>query len=417
MKIAILGARVINPETKFDQIANIYIADGKIVAIQPKPLADFIPDKIIDAGGLAACPGIVDLYADLSSLNLEQLSAQLKAAPSVGITHVATLTSQLSLSEIRYLSQKLPGYTRAYLIATLTQKQEGQLLNELALHQQAGCIGFSNGYSSFENTLIKKHCYDYLSMFGAKLYLCPQDPALSKNGCMHQGEVSFKLGLPGIPTLAETFALATELVLLEEVGIDAHFHAISSEKSIKLLEKNINFPLPISCDVAISHLFFTEQQVELTNGMYHVIPPLRTEDDKIYLRDALKSNMINAISSNHLMVSRDKKMHPFQDSAPGMSSWPLLLPLTLKLAEEENLSWIEALSYITCRPAKILGISAGSLKINELADFIIFDPAKNWILTKDICKKFGDNTPFLDKPLKGQVRYAFLGGEFAYEQR
>jgi dihydroorotase len=422
MKIAILGGRVINPVNQFDSKANVFIADGRIISITTTEISDFSPDLIIQAEDLIICPGLVDLNANIlpASGDYQGLVTNLKKAAHVGITHTAlTAFSKdhcLSVSEIEYLGQKKHNQASPYFIGALTQHLQGNRLNELNLLKEAGCIGFTNGYHAIPNTLVKRRCYDYASMLDTKIFMVLDDAYLSGNGCMHQGKISANLGLPGIPSLSEAMALAAELLLIEETGISAHFYRLSSKKAVAILEK-VEDRASVSSDVAIHQLFLTDENIQLYDGLCHVRPPFRTESDKAVLRSALKLGIIDAISSDHIALPREDKEVPFQDAVPGIASWPLLLPLTLKLAEEEKIPLLQAMSWITSKPASILGINAGALCVGDLANVLVFNPDESWSLTDIDLKKFGQNNPFKNWLLQGCVKYTIVNGRLAYEHQ
>jgi dihydroorotase len=419
MKVAILGGRVIDPSNQFDGMANLFIADGVIVQRSTAPWLDFKPDLTIKAEGLIICPGLVDIKANILSFadNSRAFFENLKNALAAGITHLATPAFSdrcLHATEIKYLTRASDQHAKVYFIGALTQNLQGKCLNELVLLKEAGCIGFTNGYYPVQNTLIKKRCYNYASMLGLKIFMVLNDSYLTDNGCMHQGIISTQLGLPGIPVLSEAIALAKELLLIEETGIAAHFYHLSAKKTVDMLEK-AGKSSTISSDVAIHQLFLTEKDVSISDGFCHVRPPFRTEYDKESMRGALKKGNINAISTDHIRVSQEKKEVPFQDSAPGIASWPLLLPLTLKFAAEDQIPLIQALGFITTQPALALGIDAGHLCQGKLANILLFDPAQKWSLSEEDLGKFGSNNPFKNWPLQGRVKYTFVDGQLAYK--
>lgn len=414
-KIAIVGGRVIDPHNKVDKVTNVYLSDGRIIAIAAEPPVGFKAEKMIEANKCFIAPGMVDLNATLFSgqINSHHYCNQLETALFAGITHLATPAYNpsycLGATEIEFLTElSSKGHkAKAYFIGALTQDLAGKRLNELMLLHQAGCVGFSNDFHPLSNTLVKKRCYDYAAMLGLKIFVTLEEPYLGQSGCMHEGNTSLKLGLPGIPTLSESIALAQELQLIEATGIEVHISRLSAAKSIEGL-KAIASQLSITADVAIHQLFKTDQDVSIDNGLCHVRPPFRTSQDLMALRQALSQKKIQAISSQHITLPSETKFVPFQDSTPGIASWPLLLPLTLKLAQDEGLSLLDAMALVTTEPAKILGIDAGHMNINSSANMIIVDPNINWELSADDLKIFGSNNPFCHETLQGKLRFTIV---------
>lgn len=422
MKIALVGGRVIDPANQSDEILNLAIADGKIVAKQAH-LGDFSPDVTIDASEKIICPGIVDLHAAVLSSGVDSPFAfwqQLRNALFAGITHVGTQAfynnRSLEPAEIEYYRQAPPDLVitaRPCLIGPLTQNLDGTRLSALRLLNNAGCFVFSNGNKPISNTLVKRRCYDYASMLGLKILISPEDSFLTQDGLMHEGEVSLRLGIPGIPSLAETAALSQELMLVEATNICAHFLHLSSERSVALL-KMAQESLPVTADVAIANLFLTHVDVELDNGRCHVRPPLRKDSDLNALRVGVKNGVITAIASNHIPVPLRQKELPFQDSQPGMATWPVLLPLVLRLAQESDIPLMTALSCITHGPANILDLDAGHLSLDKTANLIIIDPNEEWCLEQNELSLFGHNNPFQNWTLKGRVKQVIAQGKIIH---
>jgi dihydroorotase len=254
-------------------------------------------------------------------------------------------------------------------------------------------------------------------MLGLKIFVAPEDPFLSEHGVMHEGQVSTRLGLSGIPVLAETLALAQELILIEDTGVSAHFGRLSSGHSVELLRSAHDKGLIVTSDTAIHQLYLTEVDVHLDSGLCHVRPPFRNISDKNGLRAGIANYLITAITSDHKTLPLLVKEVPFQDSEPGIASWPVLLPLVLRLATEEQIPLTTALACITHQPAKILGIDAGHLKLGARADVTIFDPKEHWTFDKNDLDNFGHNTPFANWQLQGRVKCTIIDGEIAYRNK
>ena len=227
--------------------------------------------------------------------------------------------------------------------------------------------------------------------------------------------VSVRLGLPGIPTSAETVAVGRELQLIELTGVRAHFCGLSSARAAQMIARAQYDGLPVTADVCAHQLFLTEMDIGYFNSQCHVRPPLRTQRDRDGLRNAVMRGTVEAICSDHQPHDVDAKLAPFPCREAGISALETLLPLTLRLVEENILTLPEAIARLTQLPAEILGIEAGTLSVGGQADICIFDPALQWQLSNDSMVSFGRNTPFMGWEFTGRVTHTLFGGRLVYQ--
>ncbi len=300
-------------------------------------------------------------------------------------------------------------------IGAATQELAGNLLSEMAALQTAGCVGVSNGYAPFKDHQVQRRMMEYAATFGLTVFLHAEDDNLAAGGCMHEGAISTRLGLPGIPEAAETVAVARDLALIADTGVRAHFCRLSSAKAVQMVGRAQFDGLPVTIDVAAHQLFLTDMDVGEFNSQCHLRPPLRSQRDMQGLRQSLQRGVISAICSDHQPHEADAKLVPFSETETGMSALETLLPLTLRLADEANLSLSSAIAKVTCAPAQILGLEAGTLGIGRAADIAIVDPEQYWELSKDTIQSRGHNTPFLGWELKGRVTHTLVGGRLVYQ--
>jgi dihydroorotase len=256
---------------------------------------------------------------------------------------------------------------------------------------------------------------EYAATFGFSLWLRPQDVSLARGGMAHDGAVASRLGLPGIPALAETVALATILQLARETGARIHLARLSTYDGIAMVRAAKAQGLSITCDVASTHVHLSENDLMGFDAHMHLVPPLRSLRDRDGLREALRDGSIDALCSDHTPVDEDVKQVPFGESQPGASGVELLLPLTLKWAREMGVPLAQAIDLITWKPAQILGVPAGTLAVGAAADVCIFDEATEWVVTPKSLASQGNNTPFLDHPMQGRVRYTLIDGHIDFE--
>ncbi|MBT9540685.1 dihydroorotase [Thiobacillus sp.] len=423
MKIHIQNGRVIDPMNARDEVTDLFIAAGKIVGIGQPP-ADFHANRTLDASGLIVCPGLIDLSVRLREPGYEYkatLESEMLAAAAGGITSLACppdtdppLDEPGLVEMLKFRAKNLPG-PRVYPLGALTQKLEGKQITEMAELTEAGCRAFTQADAPMTDTNVLLRAMEYAATFGFSLWLRPQDVSLAHGGVAHDGAVASRLGLPGIPALAETVALATILQLARETGARIHLMRLSTRDGIAMVRAAKAQGLAVSCDVAATHVHLSENDLVGFDSNLHLCPPLRSLRDRDAIREALRDGSIDALCSDHTPVDEDEKQVPFGESAPGASGVELLLPLTLKWAREMGVPLMRALDLISWKPAQILGVVGGNLSLGSCADICIFDEHADWVVTSKSLYSQSDNTPFLNHPMQGRVRYTVIDGHLDFE--
>ncbi len=424
MGLAIQGGRFIDPANNVDGKRDIFISDdGFVVAVGKKP-DNFEIARTIDAVGKVVCPGLVDLRARLREPGLEYkatIESEARAAVSAGITTLCCPPDTDPVIDTPAMAQMIQHRAWRFELAfihplgALTRGLEGEALTDMEALAEAGCVGFTNALRPITNTLVMRRAMEYATSFDLTVFLHSDDPWLHGDGCVHEGEVGTRLGLPGIPEAAETVGVARDLALIEQTGVQAHFCQLSSSRALDMVAEAQNRGLPVTADVTAHHLHLTEHDIGFFNTQCHVLPPLRSSRDREALRQALRSGVVSAVCSDHQPHEPDAKLAPFSDSAPGISGLETLLPLVLKLVDEKVLSLSEAIASITCRPADILGVDSGHLDIDATADICIFDPDSWWSLSEDKIVSRGLNTPFLGWEFCGRVTHTLVGGQVVFD--
>lgn len=423
MKIHIKNGRVIDPMNARDEVADVFVAAGRIVGNGHAP-ADFHPNRTLDATGLVVCPGLVDLSVRLREPGFEYratLESEMLAAAAGGITSLACppdtdppLDEPGLVEMLKFRAKNLPG-PRVYPIGAMTQKLEGKMLTEMAELTEAGCRAFTQADAPPTSSQVLLRAMEYASTFGFSLWLRPQDASLARGGIAHDGAVASRLGLPGIPALAETVALATILQLARETGARVHVARLSTYEGIAMVRAAKAQGLAVTCDVAATHVHLSENDLISFDSHLHLVPPLRSLRDRDAIREALRDGSIDALCSDHTPVDDDVKQVPFGESAPGASGVELLLPLTLKWAREMGVPLLQAIDLISWKPAQILGVPGGNLSVGSCADLCVFDENAEWVVTSKTLTSQGNNTPFLNLPMQGRVRYTLIDGHIDFE--
>jgi len=428
MNISIVNGRVIDPANNLDQVTDLHITAGKILAIGKAP-KDFKAERVIDASKHIVCPGLIDLQVRLREPGQEYKSSiadETRAAASAGITTLVCppdtdpITDTAAVVDLIHHRAKQAGHARVLTLGALTQGLEGKQLAEMNELVAAGCVGISNAHKPISDTEVMRRALEYAASQKITVFLHAEDAWLAKGGCAHEGAISVRLGLPGIPEAAETIAVARELQLIEQTGARAHFSQLSSDRAIKMIARAQHDGLPVTADVAIHQLFLTDMDIGYFNTQCHVRPPLREQRDMEGLRKGVANGTVAAICSDHQPHDNDAKLAPFPASEPGISGLETLLPLTLRLVEENVMVLSDAIASLTQRPAAILGLletnQGGSLGVDTRADICIFDPEHYWELkTEDMVSK-GHNSPFIGWQLKGRVTTTILAGKITFSK-
>ncbi len=420
MSVSILGARVIDPASQMDTVTDIHVQHGRITCIGPSTAP---ADCVIDARGLVACPGLVDLCARLREPGLEHkatIASETRAAVAGGITTLCLppdttpVVDEPAVVELIRRRSAAAESCKVVIVGALTRNLAGETLSEMAALRDAGCVAVSNAWNPVTNTLVMRRALEYAATFDLTVFLHALDPWLARDGCIHEGAVATRLGLPGIPVSAETAYLARDLALIEEIGVRAHFCRLSSARGAEMVGEAIARGLPVSADVCAHQLHLTDADAGEFDSQCHVNPPLRTGQDRAGLRNAVEHAIVTAVCSDHQPHEPDAKLNPFGDTEPGISALETLLSLTLE-ASDPTQSLLRTLAPLTIGPARILGVEAGSLAPGAPADVCVFDPHQNWQLIPGQMLSRGRNTPFAGRTLTGRVLYTLVDGRVVYE--
>ncbi len=432
MKILIRGGRVVDPASGRDETADVAIASGRIVSIGAP--TGFDADRVIDAVGLVVAPGLVDLSARLREPGQEHegmLESELAAAAAGGVTSLVcppdtdpVLDEPGLVEMLKFRARKL-SRCRVFPLGALTRRLEGQTLTEMAELTEAGCIGFSQADMPVTDTLVLQRALQYASTFGYKVWLRPQDAWLGK-GLAAQGAVATRLGLPGVPAVAETVALHTVFELVRATGARVHLCRLSSAAGVALLRAAKAAGLPVTADVSINSLHLTDTDIGYFNADMRLVPPLRQGADRDALRAGLAEGTIDALTSDHDPVADDMKNLPFGEAEPGATGLELLLSLALRWGRDARVPLATTLSRVTHDPVRVLGDALGSLASSAgrmveggVADVCIFDPTAEWAVRPEALASQGKHTPFsfavTGMTLPGRVRATLVAGTIAFE--
>ncbi len=424
-KIHIRNGHLIDPLNQRDRQGDIFIAAGKIIAIDKAP-DGFVANHEVDASGCWVFPGLIDLRARLREPGQEHkgtIASESHAATSAGITTICMPPDTLpiidtpAVVELIHRRAEAAGQAKVVTLGALTVGLKGEHLSEMVQLQQAGCVGMTNLHYPILESQIMRRAMEYAASNGITVFINAEDEKLAGSGYAHEGQVSTRLGLKGIPETAETLAVSRKLMLIEQTGVRAHFCQLSTARAVQMIKRAQYDGLRVTADVSAHQLHLTEMDIGFFDSNCHVLPPLRTQRDRDGLRLGLQEDTLSAICSDHQPHDRDAKLAPFGETEPGISALETLLPLSLRLVEEGVLTRSDAIARLTCQPASVLNLPVGSLKPGHAADICIFDPAQRWHLSEDEMVSQGHNTPFIGWEFNGRVRQTLVDGKIIFSRQ
>ena len=425
MRIIIEKGRLLDPANKLDGKQDLFIADGKVVGIKKKP-EGFESDLQIDAKDKVVLPGLVDLCARLREPGYAYkgtFQSECQAANSSGITSICCPPDTNPVIDTTAVVDLIRQRTRdanrgnVYPLAALTLGLKGEHLAEMDTLRRAGCIGVSNGLAPIESTEVLRRAFEYAHSCGLTVFFFAEDYSLKNNGVVHEGPVSTRLGLPGIPETAETVALSRALLLVEQTQVKAHFCRLSSARSVSMIATAQEQGLPVTADVGICNLHLTEMDIADYNSDAHLQPPLRNERDRKGLVEGINNGVIAAVCSDHQPHDADAKAAPFSLTEAGASTIEHLLPLMLHLVNRKELKLEQAIAALNFATRQIYSaLIKAHYQLASDADICILDlDSSNSVDTASLLSA-GKNTPFKGWELPGQVTHTLFNGEVVFER-
>ncbi|WOE31698.1 MULTISPECIES: dihydroorotase [unclassified Acinetobacter] len=407
--VKIENVRVLDPIQHTDEIKTVFIENGQFVAESDQVVTT------INGQGKWLMPTMVDLCARLREPGQQQhgtLKSEGKAARDNGILHVFTPPDSKPIVQdngalIHGLVEKamLDGGIYLQVIGAQTQGLLGKQPANMASLKKGGCSAVSNANAAFADDDVVIRTLEYAAGLDMTVVFYAEEPQIAKDGCVHEGFIASRQGLPMIPALAETVAIAKYLLMIEATGVRAHFGLLSCGASVELIKIAKDKGLQVTCDVAMHQLHLTEQLIDGFNALAHVRPPLRSEQDKIRLRQGVKSGVIDAICTHHEPLSSSAKMAPFAETLSGFTAFDSYVPFGIELIQQGLLSPLEWVEKVTVAPAKVAQMYDRWL--SELG-WVLIDPEYQWTLNKENIISNGKNTPLINQQVTGKVLQTFV---------
>ena len=432
MKILIKNGRVVDPKNKIDEVTDILI-DGERIKKVSKNIADKA-DKEIDAKGKIVTPGLIDIHVHLRQPGYEYketIETGLRAAVKGGFTGVCPMPNTNPIADSRSDMEFLVGeakrlsLVRIWAVGAVTLKQEGGELTEFGELKKGGAVALSDDGRPITDSNIFRRALEYAKKFDLVIMAHCQDEGLFCGGCMNEGFVSTKLGLPGIPVEAESAEVARDIQLADLTGGRLHFCHISSKKSLDLIRQAKANGSKITAETCPHYFHLTDEAVLNYNTYAKMNPPLRTRQDVDAVKQALKDGTVDAISTDHAPHSENEKNAEFDCAPFGIIGLETSLSLSLALTDagaglapaphgrpqgSPLLTMTELVTKMSLRPAEILKVDRGHLSEGAWADVTIIDPNAEWVVEKDKFESKSKNSPFLGWKMKGRATDVFCEG-------
>ena len=416
-----LNAAIIDPKNSLDEMGGLIVSEeGKIEAVGKKVNKNNIPsrEKFIDLSGKHIFPGLVDMRVFVGEPGYEykeNFKTLSNAALAGGVTSVVTMpnTSPIidNVSIVDFLKRRGRDKSKIniYPSASLTKNLEGNNMTEFGLLQKKGIIGFTDGTKTIQNSRLMSRIMRSAFDLGCLIMQHAEDNELSQNGMMNDGVIATKLGLQGIPEVAEKIIIERDLSLLEDFNCRYHISQISSSKSLEVIEKKKD-QIDFTTGVSINNLSLNENDIGDFRTFLKLSPPLRTEEDRQSLIRGINKDLIEVLVSDHKPEDEESKRLTFSQAATGASGIETLLPLSLELFHNNSIKLQKIIKLLTSNPAKVLKVDKGNLSIGNDADFCIVDINKPWIVKKEKMISKSKNTCIEDKKLQGKVTNTFVKG-------
>jgi dihydroorotase len=420
--LAIRGGRLIDPESRMDRIADIYVRDGKVKRIE-RAKGKTQARNVIDAKGMIVIPGLIDIHTHLREPGREDeetIYTGSCAAVAGGFTSICCMPNTQppidNQETVEFVYQKArAAKCKVYCIGCITKGQKGEELTEIYDLVQAGVVAITDDGLPVANSQVLRNAFEYSRMFNLPVISHCEDLNLSARGVMHEGFVSTTLGMCGIPSIAEETTVARDIALAEFTRAKLHIAHVSTQGSVDLIRQAKRRGIKVTCEATPHHFTLTDEIIRTFDTNAKVNPPLRTEKDVEAIRKGLKDGTIDCIATDHAPHSIEEKEVEFDFAPFGMVGLETALGLVItELVNTKTLTWPQAIAKMTVNPARILNLPAGKIKRDSPADITIINPKASWIVDPSKFQSKSKNSPFGGRRLRGKVIYTIVDGKVVY---
>ena len=428
MAIWIKGGRVIDPRKGTIRRRDVVVEKGRIRHVVPSGAfqGEGTRLKVIEAAERLVVPGLIDMHVHLREPGheyKETIQTGGLAGAAGGFTALACMPNTDPVNDNRSVTEFIlrrareAGTVRVYPIAAITRGQKGETLTEFGDLKAAGAVGLSDDGLCVANSEVMRRALEYARYNQLLVISHSEDRSLSIGGAMHEGAVSSRIGLPGIPAASEEIMVFREIALSRLTGCPVHIAHVSTEGSVSLIRRAKEDGVPVTAETAPHYFSLDHTAVEGYRTEAKMNPPLRRSEDVEAIKQGLKEGVIDAIATDHAPHSPLEKDVEFEQAAFGIIGLETAVPLTLALVEQGVFDWVEAVRKLSLNPARLLGVEGGCLEEGAAADLTVIDPTVEYMLSAKDLRSRSRNSPFLGVPLKGWAELTLVGGRIAWKRR
>ncbi|AGS21488.1 dihydroorotase [Rhizobium etli] len=423
--IVLKNVRIVDPSRNLDEIGTIIAKNGVILAAGSGAQNQGAPEGAVvrDCTGLVATPGLVDARVHIGEPggeHRETIASASRAAAAGGITSIIMMPDtdpvidDIALVEFVKKTARDTAAVNVYPAAALTKGLAGEEMTEIGLLTQAGAVAFTDAHSSVHNTQVLRRIMTYAREFGAVISCETRDKYLGANGVMHEGLFASWLGLSGIPKEAELIPLERDLRVAELTRGRYHAAMISVPESVEAIERARSRGAKVTSGISINNLALNENDIGEYRTFFKLYPPLRPEDDRVAMAEALANGAIDIMVSSHDPQDVDTKRLPFGEAADGAVGLETMLAAALRLHHGGQVGLMRLIDAMSTRPAQIFGLEAGTLKPGAAADITLIDLDEPWLVAKDMLLSRSKNTPFEDARFSGRAVATYVSGKLVH---
>lgn len=426
-RLALINGELVDPASSSVVRGGVLIEDGKIAGVGADVTAGNAGSdiQVIDCRGLHLSPGLIDMrvfIGEPGATHRETIATVSAAAVAGGVTTLLA-TPETSppvdgSATVDYIARRARDNARVRIgvCAALTKGLAGQEIAEIGTLRQAGAIAFSNGSQSVRSSQVMRRAMTYARDFDALVMHYAEDADMARAGVMNEGEFAARLGLAGIPREAETIVIERDMRLVELTGARYHAELVTNAQSVDVIRKAKAKGMHVTCGTTINHLTLNENDIGDYRTFLKMSPPLRSEDERLALVEALADGTIDVVVSDHNPQDVETKRVPFSEAAYGAIGVETMLAAGLRLVHAGRLSLPQLIASMTLRPAEILRLPQGRLEKGAPADLIVFDPDEPFVVDPALLHSRSKNTPFDEARLQGRVRYTLVNGAVVWRE-
>src|SRR6516225_2963375 len=422
--LRITNGQVIDPSQGLDRVTDVWIQGEHVVGLGPQPQLQ--ATRTIDATGKIVCPGLIDMHVHLREPGREEdetIATGTAAALAGGVTSVAcmpntepALDSQAA-AEFVYLQADRAGNANVFPVGAITKGRQGQELAEIGGLVEGGAVAFTDDGSPVVSAEIMRRALEYCRMFNKAVLSHAEDLELTRDGVMHEGFESMRLGLRGMPAAAEEVMVFRDIELAQTTGARLHILHVSTAGSVDLIRRAKRRGVRVTGEACPHHFTLTDKELRRFDSNYKMSPPLRTEEDRQALIEGLKDGTLDVIASDHAPHAPEKKMRELDLAPNGIIGLETLIPVcVVGLVAPGHLTWPQFIEKLTVAPARVLGIDRGTLKPGAVADVTIIDPKAEWTVDPAQFRSKSRNCPFAGWKVRSRAETVLVGGVVKFER-